>query len=260
MTLPLLLLLLSAPPPPPAAPAQRPLVLSRPATKADVEGRSLRELTLMRNWVYAKRGNSFRRPWLDAYFRKLSWYAPREAQSTEGLDPEEVARDDANAAFIAEYEAGLTKEQLLAMRDEVRSRVKAAGGKASADDAIELRLLSVRLGGWAGEDAPPADLTPLEEPKKLDKLLTLKDLDGLSGRDLKLLRNTVFARRGRPFTTELMKGHFKTVTWYQADEKYSDARLTPTDKKNVKLILSLETKLQRPVRADAPPDGWYGAA
>jgi hypothetical protein len=239
---------------------ERPLAFARPVTKADVEGRSLRELTLMRNWVYAKRGNTFRRPWLAAFFRAQDWYAPRETQSTERLTQPEVDLDDANAAFIGEYEAALTKEQLLAMRDAVRARVKAAGGTASEDDTIELRLLSVRLGGWAGEGPAPKDLTPLEEPKKLGALLSLKDLDGLSGRDLKLLRNTVFARYGRPFTTDLVKGHFKTVTWYQPDETYADSKLTAVDKKNVKLILSLEQKLERPVRANGPPDGWYVAA
>lgn len=254
-TVPLVLALLAAP-----AVADRPLVLTSKATKADVEGRSLRELTVMRNWVFAKRGNTFRRPWLDAFFRAKDWYQPREEHSTDGLSPEEVDRDDFNATFIGEYEAALTQEQLLAMRDAVRARVKAAGGKASAYDAIELRLLSVRLGGWAGEGPAPADLTPLEEPKKLEKLLALKDLDGLSGRDLKLLRNTIFARYGRPFTTDLVKGHFKTVTWYQPDEKYTDAKLTGVDKKNVKLIRSLEQKLDRPVRKDSPPDGWYVAA
>lgn len=243
-----------------APPAERPLAFDRTVTKADVEGRSLRELTLMRNWVFAKRGNTFRRPWLDAFFRAKAWYQPREQLSTDGLSDEEVARDDANAALIGEYEAALTKAQLTAMRDAVNARVKAADGKASADDAIELRLLSVRLGGWAGEGPAPKDLSPLEDPTKLGRLLKLSDLDGLSGRDLKLLRNTVFARHGRPFTTDLVKGHFKTVTWYQPDESYADARLTAVDKKNVKLILSLETKLQRPVQADAPPDGWYVAA
>lgn len=242
-----------------AAP-ERPLTLDRAATKADVEGRSLRELTLMRNWVYAKRGNTFRRPWLDAFFRAQPWYAPRETLSTDGLSAEEVALDDANAAFIGGYEAALTKAQLTAMRDAVNARVKAAGGQPPADDAIELRLLSVRLGGWAGEGPAPKDLTPLEDPTKLGRLLKLSDLDGLSGRDLKLLRNTVFARHGRPFTTDLVKGHFKTVSWYQPNETYADAQLTAVDKKNVKLILSLETKLQRPVKADGPPDGWYVAA
>jgi hypothetical protein len=244
----------------PSLAEERPLAFARPVTKADLEGRSLRELTLMRNWVYAKRGNSFRRPWLDAFFRAQDWYRPREAQSTEGLSGPEVALDDANANVIGEYEAALTKEQLLAMREAARARVKATGGKASADDAIELRLLSVRLGGWAGEGAAPTDLTPLEDPRKLGALLSLKDLDGLSGRDLKLLRNTVFARYGRPFTTDLVKGHFKTVTWYQPDEKYADTKLTGVDKKNVKLILSLEQKLERPVQGNAPPDGWYLAA
>ncbi|MBI5481424.1 MAG: YARHG domain-containing protein [Deltaproteobacteria bacterium] len=244
----------------PAASADRPLYFERPITSADLDGRSLRELTLMRNWIFAKRGNAFRRPWLDAFFRAQRWYSVKEPVSTAGLSAGEVVLDDKNAVAIGDYEAALTTEQLVALRDAVRARVKAAGGRASADDAIELRLLSVRLGGWAGEGDAPKDLTPLENPERLAKLLKLTDLDGLSGRDLKLLRNAVFARHGRPFTTDLVKGHFKTVTWYAPDEKYADARLTDIDKKNVKLILSLEDKLKRPAPKDERPDGWYVAA
>jgi hypothetical protein len=130
-------------------------------------------------------------------------------------------------------------------------------GKVSPEDEIELRLLSVRLGGWAGEGEAPKDLSPLESPDKLDKLLTLSDLDDFSPRDLKLLRNTVFARRGRPFKTPLVQGHFKTVLWYQADPKYADSRLTEVDKKNVQLILSLEKKLNRAAQPEEPPDKFY---
>ncbi len=243
----------------PAAAAERPLYYERPVTPADLDGRSLRELTLMRNWIFARRGNAFRRPWLDTFFRAQRWYSVKDPISTAGLSADEVVLDDKNAVAIGDFEAALTMEQLLALRDAVRARVKAAG-KPSADDAIELRLLSARLGGWAGEGAAPPDLTPLENPERLGKLLKLGDLDGLSGRDLKLLRNTIFARHGRPFTTDLVRGHFKTVSWYAPDEKYADARLTEIDKKNVKLILSLEDKLKRPPPKDERPDGWYVAA
>jgi hypothetical protein len=242
---------------------ERPLSYSRPIEKADLDGRSLRELTLLRNWIFAKRGNVFRRPWLKAYFHEVPWYHEREPLSTEGLAPKEVELDDQNALVIAEYESALTPEQLGSMRNAARQKLRARSTERRTvwdDDEVELRLLSVRLGGWAGEGPRPADLTPLENPERLDTLLKLSDLDGLSGRDLKLLRNTVFAKHGRPFVTELVKGHFKTVTWYKADEKYSDALLTDVDKKNVKLIVSLEEKLKRPVAKKAPPDGWYGAA
>lgn len=231
--------------------AERPLYLERPIEPDDVKGRSLRDLTLMRNWIYARRFNEFRRPWLRDFFVAQKWYSPNQAWFLSGEwrvnsddTNEVVARDDANAERIAEYEAALTVEQLTTMRDAVRAKVKAAT-KPSPEDLIELRLLSVRLGGWAGEGAAPPSLSPLENPRRLDALLKLTDLDDLSPRDLKLLRNTIFARKGRAFETPLVKGHFKTVQWYAPNPKYSDASLTDIDKKNVKLIQSLEKQLKR---------------
>ncbi|MBL8919930.1 MAG: YARHG domain-containing protein [Myxococcaceae bacterium] len=237
-----------------AAPAladERPLTFTRPLTADDLSGRSLRELTLMRNWIYARRGNEFRRKWLRDFFVAQKWYSADQraflsgewkANSDDG--PEVWAREDKNAEMIAEYESALTVEQLVAMRDAARARLKDAK-TPDPNDAVELRLLSVRLGGWAGEGAAPADLTPLENPKRLDGLLKLSDLDDLSARDLKLLRNTIFARKGRPFETPLVKGHFKTVQWYSPNPKYADAMLSDLDKKNVKLIQSVERALKR---------------
>ncbi|MBM4782591.1 MAG: YARHG domain-containing protein [Archangiaceae bacterium] len=226
----------------------RPLYFTRPLKAEDVAGRSLRELTLMRNWIYARRGNEFRRAWLRDFFTQQKWYQPNQAAFlSEGWknlsddQPADWARDDKNAEVIAEYESSLTTEQLNAMRDAVRARAKSA----KPEDLIELKLLSIRLGGWAGEGDAPASLNPLENPKRLDGLLKLSDLDDLSPRDLKLLRNTIFARKGRPFETPLVKGHFKTVAWYEVNPKYSDKLLTDVDKKNVKLIQSLEKQLKR---------------
>jgi hypothetical protein len=229
--------------------ADRTLYVARPLTDADLKDRSLRELTLMRNWIYAKQGNEFRRRWLNEFFSKQPWYRPNPMAFFLGdwradVPHEEWQTDDANADRIAEYESSLTTAELEAMRDAVRARVKTAK-TSEPNDLIELRLLSVRLGGWAGEGEAPADLTPLENPARLETLLTLKDLDDLSARDLQLLRNTIFARRGRPFETPLVKGHFKTVAWYRPDPRYSDKRLSAVDKKNVKLILSLEKDLKR---------------
>ncbi len=224
-----------------AGQAERPLYYGEQAiSPAQLEGRTLRELTLMRNWIYARAGNPFRRKWLDAYFRAKDWYAPSKLDEGALTDAD---RD--NAEKIAGYESKLTGPGLTKLRDEARAR----------GDTIELRLISVRLGGWAGEGAAPADLSPLEDPAKLEGLITLKALDDFSPRDLKLLRNTVFARRGRPFTTDDMKGHFSTVAWYHPDPKYTDARLTAADKKNVQLIKSLEDSL----KVKQTPR-WYGAA
>lgn len=227
----------------------------RPLERVDYEGRTLRELTLMRNVSYARAHNPFRRRWLAAWFGKQKWYSAAEA-TDESLITDTMRK---NADTLGSYEAGLKWKELNDRRDAVRARVKAAGGKASTEDDIELRLLSVRLGGWAGEGPAPTDLNALEDPAKLDKLLKLSDLDDFSPRDLKLLRNSVFARRGRPFKTPLVQGHFSTVAWYKPDPDYKDARLTEVDKKNVQLIASLERKL-RPPKEEEPPDAFYTAA
>lgn len=227
----------------------------KPLARSDYEGRTLRELTLMRNIGYARAHNPFRRKWLNAWFTKQKWYAANDVMD-ESLVTTTMR---ANATALADYESKLTADDLTKRRDVVRSRVKAAGGKLAEEDDIELRLLSVRLGGWAGEGPAPADLNALEEPSKLDKLLKLSDLDDYSPRDLKLLRNAVFARRGRPFKTPMVQGHFATVAWYKADPAYKDSRLTDVDKKNVQLILSLEKQL-RPPKEEEPPDAFYGAA
>ncbi len=239
---------------PDAGSAPRPLdVGDRAVTDADLEGRTLYELTLMRNWPFARAHNHFRKQWLRDFFTQQSWYQDK------GLD-EKLLRphDAANAEAIAAHEAALTREQLLEDRDATRARLKA---HPTPEDALELKLLSERLGEWAGEGDKPKGLSPLEDPAQLDRLLKLKELDDLSGRDLKLLRNTVFARRGRAFVTPMLKAHFATVGWYHPDDAYTDARLTAVDKKNVQLILSLEQKLEPDrLREDANREGWYGAA
>jgi len=46
----------------------RPLYYTRALTAADLDGRTLRELTLMRNTIYARAGHPFRKKWLHDYF------------------------------------------------------------------------------------------------------------------------------------------------------------------------------------------------
>jgi hypothetical protein len=207
----------------------------------------------MRNYPFARASNKFRKSWLRQYFAD-------QGLGGEGLDDSQLTPvGRANAEKIAGFEAALTHEQLLALRDRTRERLKKNKRK---EDELELRLLSERLGEWAGEGEKPKDLSPLEDPSKLDALLSLEQLDDFSPRDLKLLRNTIFARRGRAFVTPMLKAHFATVAWYKADPAYADARLTAVDKKNVALILGLEKKLS-PQSAPSPDENkerWYGAA
>lgn len=67
-------------------------------------------------------------------------------------------------------------------------------------------------------------------------LLSKADIAGFSQYELKLLRNTVYARHGRPFQTPELQRYFDGRSWYTSRNSYSNADLTANDQANVKLI------------------------
>jgi hypothetical protein len=136
------------------AEAQRPLYYSREITDADLAGRSLRELSLMRNTIYAHAGNPFRNKWLNDYFSVQSWYHPLSQMDAKRLSKIDLR----NAELIANYDVRLNSDELLKLKQRVSSQ--------SPEDLIELRLLSIRMGTWLGPDDP--DRTPLEDPRLLE--------------------------------------------------------------------------------------------
>jgi hypothetical protein len=242
---------------PPAVAEARPLYYERALTKEDLAGRTLRELTLMRNSIYARAGQSFRKPWLDQHFRKESWYAPKETPDLSKLTP----IDYANAQAIVMHEQDLEEAVLEAMQKELLAKKKA--GKTTPEDDIELELLAVRLGGWTTDlELMPEDLSPLADPTKLDALLTANQLATLSLRDLRILRNTIYARRGRPFRSVLLQDYYAGMDWYKPDESYTDAKLTAIDKKNIRMIMGVEKANGGPLSdyGHKVEEGWFIAA
>jgi hypothetical protein len=109
--------------------------------------------------------------------------------------------------------------------------------KLSAEDRIELGLISRSLGRFAVDDRKRGAVE-----RSLDTILDVKDLRQLSLRDLRVLRNTIFARHGRPFVSAVLQQHFDGMDWYKKNPAYTDAMLTETDKRNVKLIQSVESE------------------
>jgi hypothetical protein len=237
----------------PKAPA-RPLSYDRAITAEDLAGRTLRELSLLRNTIYARAGNKFRRPWLNAYFSAQPWYKPLDVMDESKITP----LDRANARTIADADAAITHDDLERRRDEVLARKKA--GKEAPEDSVELSLLSQRLGVWLGGDDKPAEArSPLEDPAQLDRLLRVEELSTLSRRDLRILRNTVYARRGRTFASAVVRDYFKGATWYKPDATYDDSRLTEIDHKNIQIIKSIEDSVGGPLHEnpDYGKDGWF---
>jgi hypothetical protein len=125
--------------------------------------------------------------------------------------------------------------------DEVKGRQSNAPAEPdlrAPEDRIELGLISRAMGEFAVDDGQREQVS-----RSLDTVLSVKELRLLSLRDLRFLRNTIFARRGRSFKSELLQKHFQNMPWYKPDPAYSDARLTATDKRNIELIRSVEDEL-----------------
>ncbi|MCA9537825.1 MAG: YARHG domain-containing protein [Myxococcales bacterium] len=247
------------PPPTPTTPPVVGLTYSpafyfdRALTPADLEGRTLRELSLMRNVIFARAGNTFRRKWLDTYFRAQPWY---KAQGK--ADASKISKLDwQNAKLIATYEAALTPEVLKKRAEAYQAKM--AEGDVTPEMQIEMHLLSQRLGRWLGDQAAPeTDRSPLEDPRLLDKQLTKAQLENMSRRDLRILRNMVFARRGYAFKSDLLREYFAATDWYQIDPKYTTAKLTPLDWRNVKLIRSVEDEVGGPLTDEQHQKEEYG--
>jgi hypothetical protein len=86
--------------------AAGPLFYDHAIGEPELAGRSLDELRLMRNTIYARSGRVFTDPKLREYFSHQPWYAPRTA-STSGAVPRLSAVDKANIRAIAEQEKRL---------------------------------------------------------------------------------------------------------------------------------------------------------
>lgn len=199
-----------------------------------LEGKTLRELAILRNTIYSRYGwSGYRKPWLKAYFEAQPWFRANPKFSLDLLSE----ADKKNAHYIATREQQFPEVELVARR-----RVLSAKPALTAEDRIELALIGRALGEFATEDDEGG-----ASARSLDRLLTPKELRKLSLRDLRILRNTIYARKGRTFKSSILSDHFAGLSWYRARPDYSDRLLSPTDVRNIALIKSVERQLGGPL-------------
>jgi hypothetical protein len=74
----------------------------------------------------------------------------------------------------------------------------------------------------------------------LNKVIETEQIDHLSKHDLRILRNTIFARYGYVFVSEDLKEHFSAFRWYNGTKSDVRNELNATDWINIVIIQSLE--------------------
>ncbi len=234
---------------------QRELSFDRAITAADLQGRSLRELAIMRNMPYARHGHRFRRPWLSAHFATYEWYHPTHTVA----DSELTAVELANARTVAQYDLTLTNEALLQMKATLLDRDQRQM-LVNGDD-VEAVLLSTRLGThielqhyWGTPDS-----SPLDNVERLEQLIPREELLQMSQRDLWLLRNMIYGYRGRPFRSVSLRNQFEGADWYHPNDHYNDSALRRIDRQNIRLIQSVEAEIGGPTNARDEDQMFQGA-
>jgi hypothetical protein len=98
-----------------------------------------------------------------------------------------------------------------------------------------------KLGRSGGERPPGPYWTWLTRKKDL----TEQDLADYRAFELTLMRNEIFALRGRVFRDPVLAAYFKSRSWYRPNPAYSDALLTERERRNAAFIAAYQQRAKK---------------
>jgi hypothetical protein len=185
-------------------------------TRAELQKLFADRLHIARNEIFARRGRYFKDDALRTYFSQFPWYQPHAWDVP--LGPVEQA----NVGLIQSIEATAIEAPAAALRGitgPLPAHTKAENGVTFAD------------------------------PSR--RYLTPEGLQGLSADQLIIIRNEIFARRGRYFKDDALRTYFSQFPWYQP--RAWDVPLSPVEQANVKLVQSFEQTASTPRQASRAP-------
>jgi hypothetical protein len=79
------------------------------------------------------------------------------------------------------------------------------------------------------------------------RLISKSELVNLTPWQLKVARNEIYARHGRPFVHEDMQCYFAKKSWYKSSDNFSESMLSSTENKNVATIQAYEKETDSPL-------------
>jgi len=184
-------------------------------TRAELQGLSTDRLHIARNEIFARKGRYFKDDALRTYFLQFPWYQPRAWEVS--LGPVERA----NVDLIQSMEGPAPASRGIA--GPLPAQAKAENpAQAKAENSVAV-----------------------VDPNR--RYLTPEELQGLSTDQLVIVRNEIFARKGRYFKDDTLRAYFSQFPWYQP--RAWDVPLSPIEQANVKLVQSLEQTASAPRQA-----------
>lgn len=80
-------------------------------------------------------------------------------------------------------------------------------------------------------------------PDSSTRLYTTAELEQLSNWELFIARNEIYARHGRRFRSDILRGYFESTSWYEGTidpDAFDESLLNETEKANAKAMLEIE--------------------
>jgi hypothetical protein len=250
------------------------LYVDRALTRKKLGAHTNAEWTVIASEIEAIHGRRFAdTPWLQQYFDERYWYraadnydgktlnaterknlqlidAIRKQQRHVALAPGDMELFE-NKLISDAMLRGLSLHELRLLRNEVYARhgrifktlwIQQYFGNQPWYDPKE---------DFKDEDLTGPDKTNVETivafENKLHNSIATRPitralLQGLFVEDVRKMRDEIYARHGKVFKDPWTQKYFASFDWYKANPVYSDASLTPVEKRNLVVIIAYEKK------------------
>src|SRR5687767_3003884 len=254
------------------------------ATREQLKDLMLDDLGRLRGIIFGRHGRVFKDRDIKGYLEEQPWFKPNPNFQNSQLNETERANLDLIRELEAKLHETVqpgdlrwwqarpfTAEQLgehtAAEWRILRAEVEAIHGRRfddqpwlqqyfddrywyKADPAYDSKRLSaVERRNLTTIDAAQRKqrkvaLSPGDMEHFQNNAITERMLEGLSLYELRLLRNEVYARRGRQFRTEWLAQYFWSQPWYTSNDGEGEPELTAVERQNIETIVAFEKKLK----------------
>ncbi|MFN0278728.1 MAG: YARHG domain-containing protein [Pyrinomonadaceae bacterium] len=229
------------------------------------------ELTILTAEIEAIHGKTFSEEWLQKYFDERYWYKRNTVYDPVVLTETERKNIE---RLIAEKEKNRKTAISIGDMDNFQT-VLLTEDKLARLSLLELRILREEFYARRGKkfDAPGirdyfnwrdwykpvknqkaiklnaieqknVDLLASYEAKIREwfstNLVTDDTLGSLFAEDLRVLRNEIYARRGRIFKDKTLQKYFESQSWYKANPEFLDEQLNEIETQNLAKIKEAE--------------------
>ncbi len=258
-------------------------------TKSELSKVAEYDLPLLRGLVFGKRGRIFVERSIQTYLEKQSWYKQNQSFTNKVLTANERKNIDlireAEAKIHNEVRPGdlrfwikneIPDDKIFAYTSAEWSiliaEFEAVHGKTFSEEWLQ-KYFGERYWYKPNLNYSNAVLSEIErknlekfiskrnESRKVeisfgdmdkfqDVLLKEEQLKGMNLNELRLIRNEVFARRGKRFSTVGDKQSFEWQDWYKPLKDQSKVKINSTEEANVKLIQSVESRIREKLSSE----------